>query len=465
MYAALRCLEEHDLKLVGWALVVCLASMVVGANAYHRAMTVTGAQRWIWISLAAVILGSGVWATHFIAMLGFQPDLRLSFEGSQTALSFVAILIGMMCAMSVAIEAQGPTLRAVGGAICGISIAAMHFLGVSAMRLPAVMIWSPHIVAAAIAFSVVFSAVAFRDLTRDAGFGRRLFCALTLSVAVGALHFIGMAAVTLVPAELPDTVGRFARGELAQMVGVIVVIVVLAGCAMLATFGLASRSAFGVLRSALNHAPVGLAYFSRDGLLQVWTETLTDFARPHGLTPAHGMSLAEIGAGFAGGGKSPWDVQAVREAIGGDGVTPDVFVSPGGRFLAPKLTQTQDGGFLLILADATEQVAATEREAEARRLAEHASRAKSRVLPDVDLEIRGPLHGIADMAQALEREARDESLRDRLHGIVTSSGAVLARLDRVLEISRIAAGEADLQDAPRDASVEEPDADALAGDR
>ncbi|AYV49515.1 hypothetical protein CFHF_21550 [Caulobacter flavus] len=139
MFATLRCLDQHDPTLVIWALVVCLASMAVGVHAYHRGATAAGPARAAWILLTGLVLGSGVWATHFIAMLGFQPGLRLSFDEPMTALSFVVALAGLAGGAGVAMTATGRTWRLAGGAICGASIAAMHFVGVSAMRLPALM--------------------------------------------------------------------------------------------------------------------------------------------------------------------------------------------------------------------------------------------------------------------------------------------------------------------------------------
>ena len=40
----------------------------------------SGLSRWAWILQAAVATGSGIWATHFIAMLAFKSALPTTYE-------------------------------------------------------------------------------------------------------------------------------------------------------------------------------------------------------------------------------------------------------------------------------------------------------------------------------------------------------------------------------------------------
>ncbi|MBI1684999.1 ATP-binding protein [Caulobacter hibisci] len=451
MFATLRCLDQHDPTLVIWALMVCLASMGVGVHAHHRAATAARSARGAWIVLTAVVLGSGVWATHFIAMLGFQPGLGLSFDAPLTALSFAAALGGLAFGSCVAIQAAGRRQRVLGGAICGAGIAAMHFVGVSAMRLPALLIWRPDLVAAAVLLAVGLSALAFRDLTRESGLKERLVSVLLLAAAVCGLHFVGMGAVTLLPIAGNEEIGRFTRDELAQLVIAMVTMIVLAGGGMLFTHRLAQMSAFGTLRSALNRAPIGLGYFDRHSQLRVWNATLADFARPYGMTLAQGMTLAEIAERTASDRASRDAAQAVIEAVGGgEWVSPDIFTSPDGRFQSVKMAPADDGGYLLIITDITEHVAVTEREVEARRLAESASRAKSEFLANMSHEIRTPLNGILGMTQVMAREALAPDQRERLEIIGASGATLLEILNDVLDLSKIEAGRMELDEAPFD---------------
>ena len=450
MFATLRCLDKHDPTLVIWALLVCLASMAVGVHAYHRGATATGPARMAWVLLTGLVLGSGVWATHFIAMLGFQPGLRLSFDEPLTALSFVVALSGLAGGAGLAMTANGWARRVAGGAICGVAVAAMHFVGVSAMRLPALMIWRADLVVVAVLIAAVLSALAFAGLRRESGLRGRAVSILLLAAAVCGLHFVGMGAVSLLPVADVEAAGRFTRDELARSVIAMVSMIVLAGCGMLLTHRLAHRSAFATLRSALNRAPIGLGYFDRNNLLQVWNATLADFARPYDLTLVQGMSLGEIAERTAMDAGARQAAKAVLDAVDdqlGEWVSPDTFSSPDGRFQSLKLTPAEDGGFLLIITDITEHVTVTEREIEARRLAEGASRAKSEFLANMSHEIRTPLNGILGMTQVMSREALDDDQRERLEIIGASGAALLEILNDVLDLSKIEAGRMELNEA------------------
>jgi len=86
----------------------------------------------------------------------------------------------------------------------GSGIAAMHYIGMEAMRLPAMCHYSPGLVALSVALAVVISLAAlrltfeFRDETRMTDW-RRLASAVIMGVAIPVMHYTGMAAVSYVP--------------------------------------------------------------------------------------------------------------------------------------------------------------------------------------------------------------------------------------------------------------------------
>jgi hypothetical protein len=52
---------------------VCLLASAVAISLFHCAQAAKGRSRLIWLSLDAVTAGIGIWATHFIAMLTYDP--------------------------------------------------------------------------------------------------------------------------------------------------------------------------------------------------------------------------------------------------------------------------------------------------------------------------------------------------------------------------------------------------------
>ena len=76
MYRILTCLTvEHDWRLVALAAGVCFLASGVAISLFHRAQAARGRARLVWLSLDAAAAGFGIWATHFIAMLAYDPGI------------------------------------------------------------------------------------------------------------------------------------------------------------------------------------------------------------------------------------------------------------------------------------------------------------------------------------------------------------------------------------------------------
>jgi len=78
--------------------------------------------------------------------------------------------------------------------------------------------------------------------------------------------------------------------------------------------------------------------------------------------------------------------------------------------------------------------------AEAKRLADAASRAKSELLATVSHEVRTPLHGVLGAVQLLERGALAPDAREHVGLIRRSAGGMLELVDHILEFARTDAG-------------------------
>ncbi|MDB5446319.1 MAG: histidine kinase, partial [Phenylobacterium sp.] len=86
----------------------------------------------------------------------------------------------------------------------------------------------------------------------------------------------------------------------------------------------------------------------------------------------------------------------------------------------------------------------------AREAAESANRAKSEFLANMSHEIRTPLNGVLGMAQVMALSATDETQAARLAVIRQSGEALLGVLNSILDLSKIEAGQMDIDDADFD---------------
>src|SRR3954469_10338898 len=91
MYRVLTCLTgEHDLRLVVLAGGVCFLASLAAISLFHRARATQGRARATWILIAGTAAGCGIWATHFIAMLAYEPGIATAYDIGLTALSLIA---------------------------------------------------------------------------------------------------------------------------------------------------------------------------------------------------------------------------------------------------------------------------------------------------------------------------------------------------------------------------------------
>jgi len=93
MFRVFNCLTvEHDWRLVIVAGIVCFLASLVAVNLFHRARVTQGGVRAAWLLTAGAATGCGIWATHFIAMLAYEPGVAVAYDIGLTALSLVAAM-------------------------------------------------------------------------------------------------------------------------------------------------------------------------------------------------------------------------------------------------------------------------------------------------------------------------------------------------------------------------------------
>ncbi len=96
---------------------------------------------------------------------------------------------------------QGATTRSLllGGVITGLGVAAMHYSGMAAMRMPARMSYNPQLFALSIAIAIVAATAALWATLRLSGVWSAFGAAAIMGVAVSGMHYTGMAAMRVYP--------------------------------------------------------------------------------------------------------------------------------------------------------------------------------------------------------------------------------------------------------------------------
>src|SRR4051794_37120759 len=121
MFRVLTCLTgEHDLRLVALAGVICFLASCAAVSLLHRAVATSGRARAIWIVTAGTATGCGIWATHFIAILAYDPGVVVGYGAVLTVLSLVAAIVVTSAGLALAINGRARWSAPVGGAIVGV---------------------------------------------------------------------------------------------------------------------------------------------------------------------------------------------------------------------------------------------------------------------------------------------------------------------------------------------------------
>ena len=161
MYQVLNCLGyEHDLWLVALGGAVCVLASAVAISLFHRARASQGRTRMRWMALDAVAAGCGIWATHFIAMLAYDPGSIAGYNIGITLLSLLLAIATVAAGLRIALLEGHRILVPLGGAVVGLGVAAMHYTGMASLEVPARIEWSLDLVAASVMLGCVFAAVA-----------------------------------------------------------------------------------------------------------------------------------------------------------------------------------------------------------------------------------------------------------------------------------------------------------------
>jgi diguanylate cyclase (GGDEF)-like protein/PAS domain S-box-containing protein len=197
VYACLT--EQHDLRLVFLAGLICIAACLISMNLFVHANGAERGRPLSWLLGAATVFGAGVWAFHFISLLAYEPGFPVGYDAASTAISLVGAIGAVWLAMFVAYRFAAPML---GGAMIGAGIAVMHYEGMAALRAPAHLHWDTGYVLASVAIAMTFAAAAMRASSWGPVMQRRLMAVVLLVLAIAGLHFTAMAAVTLVPDPL-----------------------------------------------------------------------------------------------------------------------------------------------------------------------------------------------------------------------------------------------------------------------
>lgn len=190
---------EHDIKLVGLAVVICTLASFTAISLLRYAASAKDQMRYIWVGVAAISGGFGIWATHFVAMLAFTPGVPNGYNIFLTIVSLLAAVLLSGAGLAIALSKASRAMPWIGGAVVGGGIATMHYLGMAAFEVQGIILWDWPMVAVSIALGGLIGAAALAAGLRKRPVTWRYYGTALLTLAIASHHFTAMAAVSILP--------------------------------------------------------------------------------------------------------------------------------------------------------------------------------------------------------------------------------------------------------------------------
>lgn len=209
---------------LGWvtpvlSFLLSCAGCAVGLTCTSRARLSHGLASAAWLGLGAISIGgTGIWVMHFVAMLGFHiRGTETRFDVPTAIASGLLAIAVVWLGLFIVRTADAGLLRLLaGGVVTGLGIAAMHYLGMRALRVGVEITYDPATVAISVIVAVVAATAALwlsarvQNLTAGAG------ATLIMGIAVSGTHYTAMSAMrteivtgTVVPPDGGVSVAAF----------------------------------------------------------------------------------------------------------------------------------------------------------------------------------------------------------------------------------------------------------------
>jgi PAS domain S-box-containing protein len=210
-----------------------LAGRVSAANGWNRA---------VWLLGGACAMGTGIWSMHYIGMLAFILPVPVAYDWPTVLLSLFAAILASVVALGVVSRQKMGWFRALAGSVLmGAGIASMHYIGMAAMRLPAICRFNSFLVVLSVVFAVLISLAAlwitfhFRDGKTGVGWDK-LSGAVVMGAAIPVMHYTGMAAASFTRSDLPVDLSRAVSVSTLGTAGIAAVTFIVLGLALLTSW-------------------------------------------------------------------------------------------------------------------------------------------------------------------------------------------------------------------------------------
>jgi PAS domain S-box-containing protein len=233
---------SYNYALVALSVFIAMFASYAALDLASRVTAAGGWTRALWLLGGAGAMGTGIWSMHYIGMLAFILPIPVAYHWPTVLLSLFAAILASVIALFVVSRPKMGASRAVAGSLLmGAGIASMHYIGMTAMRLPAICQFNSFLVVLSVVFAILISLAAlwisfhFRD--EKTGIGReKLAGAVVMGAAIPIMHYTGMAAASFTPSGAPANLSHAVSISALGIAGIVAVTFTVLGLALLTSW-------------------------------------------------------------------------------------------------------------------------------------------------------------------------------------------------------------------------------------
>lgn len=450
---------SYDYRLVALSVLISLVASYAAVDIAGRVTATHGKIRLAWLAGGAGAMGTGIWSMHYIGMLAFHLPVVIEYDWPTVAISWLCAVFASCVALFVVSRQRMGILRSLlGSLVMGSGIAGMHYVGMAAMRVPAICSYSPWLVSLSVMLAILISLVAMW-LTyelREAPHGwrwQKAVSALIMGTAIAVMHYTGMAAASFTAsATSPDLAHAVGISSLG-IAGIVIVTAMVLGLAALTSvvdrwlsaqaasldFERRYRHLVGAVEVILWRKNLDSSTFS---FVNQEAESLLGYPLEQWLaspafwiehTQPEDRALVESHCCSAAEGKQPQPFEHRMMASSGE----IVWLRSSVRLVED---QTQGKELVGVMVDISERK-------RAQAATEAATRAKSEFLANTSHELRTPMNGVLGMAELMLDTDLTAEQREFLTTLKMSADSLLAIINDILDFSEIEAGQLNMDPA------------------
>ena len=203
---------SYDSALVVMSVLLALIGSYSGLAAIGRlkSLPTKSIDFFALLFLAAFSMAAGVFSMHFIGMIAFKLPVGVSYNIYTTLWSFLPMFVAVLIALTILMQDELAIYkRVMAGSLVGLGVGLMHYIGMMAMSMDALMVFDGASAIFSIIISMALAVVALNSrnildkyVPEKRKWILKFVSPVVMAAAMASMHYIGMTATYYYPAEI-----------------------------------------------------------------------------------------------------------------------------------------------------------------------------------------------------------------------------------------------------------------------